>query len=492
MKKLLTLLIAVLTVTAVSAQITYTPPTGTGRIHVRETLPASKPSNFTAPDFMYVLSDSTTYQWVGNAWQYSMLQLKGRNGKDGKDGATGAAGVCPPCSTSGSGLSKSVGTLRFVETQAEMQDALNGWATGAVTAIYVVRDIPVTSTLVIPKFTTARSKELIIFLNGNALYDASASGLALLMGRIATTQAEADQMQSVSIIIRDGAFIGKAGTGILLEIDATYGTHNEALHFENANEGQHIRFGLMTMTESCIATNVGESFIYDYGSKWGGSTSNSQSNSSTRINCRDFGRAGGEAAFSDYAASGITNINTIAEGGNKKYGWKVRSMGSSVVKDGRSISSHLEMAPTIAGFDLELFDGYYIVDGLFSQYAATLVSGTSLGGYPHIYVKNVPWHLQTHKYKTSGNNVIWSFDEIHPTVDPSSSTAWVGGVMPYYWSVTGFNQAPFHKFSAFSATGSETHTSMTMQTLITNNLTTSATVNLNGTIKINGKTPVVQ
>jgi hypothetical protein len=495
MKKLLTLLIALLTVTSVMSQISYTPPTGVGRIHVRETLPAAKPNSFQAADFMFVLSDSSTYQWLGGGWQYSMLQFRGMNGKDGvngKDGRDGANGTCPPCPPSGTGISKSIGTLRFVETATEMQDALNGWSNGTVTAIYVVRDIAVTSTLIIPKTTTARSKELIVFLNGNALYDASPSGLAILMGRIATSQAEADQMQSVSVIIRDGAFIGKAGTGVLLDIAATYGSHYEALHFENANEGQHLRFGLMSMTMSCLATNIGESFIQDYGKSWGGSTSNSQSNSSTRINCRDFGRANGEAAFSDYAVSGGYNLNTIAEGANKKYGWKVRSEGSPVVKDGRSVSSHLEMQPTIAGFDLDLSEGYYIVDGLFSQYTGTLVSARSSRGYPHVYVKNVPWHLGTHKYQTGSNAVIWSFDELHPTVDPSQSTAWVGGTMPYYWSVTGFNQSPFHKFNSFSAAGNETHTSLTMQTLVTNNLTTSGTVNLNGTVKINSKNPVVQ
>lgn len=446
-----------------------------------------------------VMSNNTVYHDTTNyltyyrikGTQYGPYSTKGDRGDVGAQGPQGVQGIPgEPGSGGAGGFVKSFGTMRYVGTEQELRTALAGWTNGSVNSITLYQDIPVYASIEMAHKAGNRSKRLIINLNGNAIYDASASGLAFLLGRHPASQTEAlNDMVSSAIIIRDGALIGKTGTGILYEPGPTYGAIVEGVEFMNAAEAIHCRFGLMTMIQSCLATNVSESFIFDDGTGPNGwpnaSSSNSQSNSSMRECVRDFGRAGGHSSFSDYAASGIININTISEGGAKKYGWYVDSRGSTVVKDGRMISSHLEMQPTIAGIELKLSEGYYIVDGLYSQYPATLVSASAIRGYPHVYVKNVPWHLGNgqHKYKTGSNSVIWAFDDLHPTVDPSLAAAWVDGTMPYYWSVKGFNQSPFHKFNSFTATASG---SITMNTLVANNLTTTATANLNGTVKING------
>lgn len=407
---------------------------------------------------------------------YGPFNLQGAAGPQGAPGPQGPQGE--PGSGSAGGFTKAFGTMRYVGTEQELRLALAGWTNGSVNSVILYQDIPVVASIEMAHKAGNRSKRLIINLNGNAIYDASPSGLPFVLGRHPASQTEAlNDMVSSAIILRDGAIIGKTGTGILYEPGPTYGAIVEGVEFMNAAEAIHCRFGLMTMIQSCLATNVGESFIFDDGTGakgWpGASSSNSQSNSSMRECVRDFGRAGGFSSFSDYAASGIININTISEGGAKKYGWHIDSRGSTVVKDGRMISSHLEMQPTVAGIELKLSEGYYIIDGLYSQYPATLVSASSLRGYPHVYIKNVPWQLGSgqHKYKTGSNAVIWDFDDLHPTVDPSLASAWDGGVMPYYWNIKGFNQSPFQKFNGFSSTG---------------NTTSTGSINLNGTVKING------
>ena len=487
-----------------SAQ-TYIPVDGPGRTHTKVRLPSSKPPNFNPADYLYAIEDSTTYQWIGGKWEKAYYQA-GADGKDGINGTNGANGICPDCPSTSGGFIKSFGTMRYVGTEAELNAALLGWTNGSVNSITLYSDIGLTKEQEMAHTTSNRSKRLVINLNGNAIYDASPNGLKFMLGRHPSSQTEAlDQMVSNAIILRDGALIGKTGTGILYEPGPTYGAIVEGVEFKNAAEAIHCRFGLMTMVQSCLATNVGESFIFDDGTGpngWpGASNSNSQSNSSMRECVRDFGKAGGHSSFSDYSASGIININTISEGGNKKHGWYVDTRGATVVKDGRMISSHLEMQPTVSGVELKLSEGYYIVDGLYSQYPATLVSASSLRGYPHLYVKNVPWHLNTgHKYKTVGTAVIWDFDEVNSNVDVTLATTWIDGIMPYYWQVKGFDQSPFVKYKSKKSVGDDTHVGNSVVsgnetvggTSTVTNLTTQGTTNLNGTVKINGKTPVTQ
>lgn len=478
---------------------TYTPTTSPGRVFESLTKPASPPSKFTSADFLYVISDTTTYKWVSNAWTPAYIQIgkPGPKGDKGDKGDTGAQGE------PGSGGTGSVNfnQIRFVSTESELRSAVNDWSTGKVTAVYVTKDIGIVSFIEIPHSTTARSRKLIIFLNGCALYDASPLGLPFLIGRHPADQAEADRMQSVAIIIRDGAFIGKSGTGVLVEIGSTYGSVLEAVNLDNANEGVHYRFGLMAMIQSCMATNVGESFIMDNGNWPGAGLSNSQSNSFVRLANRDFGRAGGKSAFSNYGASGGLDMGNIAEGGNKQYGFLVDSKGSSNVRDGRMISSHVEMTPSVAAVKLLLTDGYYIVDGLYKQMASVNVDAESYGGYPHVYVKNWSWQLGGDTWKTKGTNVIWDFDEINSNRDVMNSTVWSGGLIPYYLAQRGLDQAPFFKYrNAAKFVGDVTivgnETVSGNETVGGNcnltNLTTNGNVNLNGTVRINSKTPVTQ
>ena len=448
------------------ASIGYSQDLSQGRIFTRSVMPTGTLPNFVSNRDILIVNNQQ-YYYSGGWKPITIIRgEKGDTGATGPAGPQGSPGICPDCpQTGGSGVFiKAFGTIRWVGTEAEFKTALEGWRNGSVNRIIFYQDIGLTSTAWIPKNTTNRSKELLIELGANALYDASASGLALLIAREeATSLADAGTMVSHAIIMRDGALIGKAGTGTLYSPGPSYGSINEGIHYRNANEGIHTRFGLMTMVQSCLATDVGESFIFDIDDFPGADASNSQSNSSMRLLCRDFGRAGGKASFSSYGCSGIYDLNCISEGGNKQNGWLVDSKGSTVVKDGHIVSSHLEMQPTVAGVNLRLSDGYYEVDGLFSQYPATLVEAVSTGGYPHVYVKNVPWHISGgHKYKTTGTNVIWSFEEVHPSVDITATSGWVNSNKPYYWSLKGFNQSPFWKGNNITINGATTGTAARM------------------------------
>ena len=446
-----------------------------GRIFTRSVLPSGTLPNFIQNRDILIVNGQQYYYSGG--WKPVTI-IRGEKGDKGDTGATGPQGATGPAGPQGpegpqgpagsgsGGFVKSYGTTRLVGTEQEFKAALEGWRNGSVSCIELYQDIGITSTALIPKNSTNRSHRLIINLKGNTIYDASSSGLSIVLAREeATSLTEAVAMASHAIMLRDGALKGRSGTGILYSPGPTYGAVNEGVEFIDANEGIHCRFGLMTMVQSCMATNVGESFIFDIDDFPGADASNSQSNSSMRLLCRDFGRAGGKASFSSYGCSGIYDLNCISEGGNKQNGWMVDSKGSTVVKDGHIVSSHLEMQPTVAGVNLRLSDGYYEVDGLFSQYPATLVDAVSTGGYPHVYVKNVPWHISAgHKYKTTGTNVIWSFEEIHPSVDITATSGWVNSTKPYYWSLKGFNQSPFWKGNNIAINGATTGTAARMAT----------------------------
>jgi hypothetical protein len=64
-------------------------------------------------------------------------------------------------------------------------------------------------------------------------------------------------------------------------------------------------------------------------------------------------------------------------------------------------------------------------------------------GYPHLYVKNIPWFTAGSKLKTLGTSVIWNFEELY--FDPTDATKWVGNVKPFYWSWKDMRQSPFWK-----------------------------------------------
>lgn len=444
-KSLITLILFALCSFTVNAQSTV----AGGRWWKYQTLPPAKPVNVANTDLVLQLSDTTIYQWTSGGWVRSTYNVfKGSPGPAGPQGIPGLDG-------SSGGGSISTGRLKYVSNETELHAAVAGFGTGTTSAIYLTQDIPVDTSINIPKVINLRSKKPCIYLGGNALYDVSTSGLPYLVGRIPADQNEAlNTMQDVSVIIRDGEFIGKAGTGVLLDLGSTYGSVVDAVDFSNANEGVHFRFCLMGAVSNSLAGGIRQkAYIADMGNWSGASNSNSQSNSSRFEQCRVFNYPGSVAAFADYAASGMVHEQCISEGGSPNYHFLSDALNSTVVKDGYLHMLHLESPATIAGIKLKLREGYYKLDGCYSQYDQTLIDGESTLGYPHIFVENVPFLTDNAKFKTNNNNVVWSFTEMPSNFDVMLSTNWIEARKPFYYYSEIFNQSKDIKTNGMKLNG---------------------------------------
>ena len=331
-----------------------------------------------------------------------------------------------------------------VNNQSEFQTALNNASTLPRSCIEITNDlIELTSPLVLPKSLNTQSKKLIINGNGATIRPAAGVTLPALMQRVPANQSEAlNVMQSQAFIIRDLMFDGRGTTTIGLDLAATYASAIENCSFKSLQTGLHLRFALMTRVVNCLTNAIsGTAFIADKGNWTSASNSNSQSNHTRFEQCRVFNANGAFAAFAMYAASGMVLDQCISEGGNPSYHIFFESQGSTVVKDLTVRNTHLESVATIAGIKLRLAGGYATLNDIYSQYDMVLIDAEAASGYPHLYVNNVPWLTGGTQFKTTGTNVIWSFNEMFQGDQIFSTTRWVGGVVPYYRYSEFFNQS---------------------------------------------------
>ncbi len=349
----------------------------------------------------------------------------------------------------------SVGSTRWVSNETELRAAVAGYGNGSVTAIYFSDSIGIRQTLELPRTAPSGVRKWCMYLNGNGLYDISANGLAKMISRPVPDQNTAlGSMITVAFIMRDGSLIGRSGTGTLLELTATYGSIIEGVDVVNAQTGIDLKFCLMAKVSNSLSNGIrGESYVANMGNWSGASNSNSQSNHTRFEQCRVFANAGALSGFSVYASSGVVREQCIVEGGNSQNAVLVDAKGSTVVKDGLDHLTHVENAPTVAAFNINMPDGYHIIDGIYSQYGTTLVSATSQAGYPKMIIKNIPYLMSSHKFKTGGNNVVWSFENIPNNYDILGTANWIGGLRPYYYSITGFDQSPYWKYNSLKFNG---------------------------------------
>lgn len=394
---------------------------GQGRIFESIGLPSVLPTGFgLSRDYLFNLSDSIAYKRIGTSWVKSSIRLFAKDGIQGIKGDAGASG-------GGSIFAGLVGNQIDLFARISSNQS-----------VILTNDIGLTSPLMIQKDINNRSKKIVINLNGYALYDASVNGLRYLVGRIPTDQNEAlNVMQSVAVIIRDGAIIGKnTGIGTGIDLAATYGSVFEAVDFRGWKDGLHLRFALMTAVRNCMTNGISnEAFIADMGNWPGANNNNSQSNSSRFEQCRVFCNDGSFSGFSAYAASGMIWEQDIVEGSNSQYGWYIDGKGATVVKDGYLHMSHNENSPTKSAVYVSMYDAYFRVSGYFTQYPSTIFNFNSTGGNSKFYLQDIPYVPIGSKFSCNAplsiDNIEWPFqvDSTFFNIKPNSwsLTRWGDG-----------------------------------------------------------------
>jgi hypothetical protein len=432
------------------------------RLWFRDALPTTRPNGFQVNRDLMILDDNTAYIWQdpqgwmkvvlpfgatgpqGPAGPQGPLGNTGLTGPQGMQGETGPQGPPGPQGPAGSGGgSIPTGKTYYVTNETELRNAVAANAA----KIYIVQDIGLTQSLNLPKTSPNRFKGMVIDLCGNTIFDNSANGLTYLIGRKPADQnEELNIMQSWALILLNGALQGKSATqtGTLLDLGATYNSRIEGVNVINAKVGIHIKFGLMTTIRNSLSNSISEqSYVLDNGDWAGAGLSNAQSNHSLIEQVRVFNRGGNFSAISVIGASGVIIRQSISEGGDPQHHVFWDSKGATVVKDGKIEGFHIESKSTVAGIKVKLASGYMTIADVYSQYDNVLIDAESVLGYPHLYVKNIPWFTGGSKLKTLGTSVIWNFEELY--FDPTDATKWVSNVKPFYWSWKDMRQSPFWK-----------------------------------------------
>ena len=416
------------------------------RLWYRDSLPTIRPDGFITNRDLMILDNGDSYIFQPTGWVKVTNPLKGKDGAQGPigpQGPVGPMGPQGPQGPAGSGGSGSIptGKTYYVTNETELRNAVAANAA----KIYVVQDIGLTQSLNLPKSTSNRFKGMVIDLCGNTIFDNSPNGLTYLIGRKPTDQTEAlNVMQSWALILMNGCLAGKGATvtGTLLDLGATYNSRIEGVNIMSAKVGIHIKFGLMTTIRNGLANNISEQcYVLDNGDWTGAGLSNAQSNHSLIEQVRVFNRGGNFSAFSVIGASGVILRQCISEGGEPQYHIYWDSKGATVVKDGKIEGVHIESKSSIAGIKAKLASGYITISDVYSQYDNVLFDVEASVGYPHVFIKNIPWFTGGSMLKTGSNAVIWNFEETY--FDPTDATKWVGGVKPYYWSRRDMKQSPF-------------------------------------------------
>jgi len=444
------------------------------RFWYRDVLPTTRPYGFMIETDVMVLDNNEAYIWRADQWTKVTINSggggsgtqgppgpQGPKGDTGPQGPPGPAGPMGPQgpqgpqgpSGSGGGGTTDFGKVKFVGTEADLIAAVNASASNAVGKIILTKDIGLTQPLNLPKTftgetaTVKRTKKLTIDLAGCRLFDATTAGLPYLIGRKPVDQNEAlNVMQGYALHLCNGELWGNstAATGTLLDLGATFNSIVENVNVAMAQRGIHFKFCLMSTMRNCMAASIHVTpFIVDNGDWSGAGLANAQSNHTLIEQCRVYNRDNSYSAFSVIGASGTIIRQCISEGLAPQYHVWWDSKGSTVVKDGKIEGLHIESSSKVAGIKAKLASGYMIITDVYSQYDNVLIDAEATVGYPHVYVKRVPWFTPGSKLKTGSNAVGWNFEETY--FDPTATTTWVGGVRPYYWRLDDMKQDPIIK-----------------------------------------------
>ena len=426
--KILVLILALMAIFAINAKSQTASQMQLARPWSATANPVGAPaSGFTRTDILNVTSTKTS--WMYNFTSRSWYQVD-----------VGYWAKADPVS---------FGKIKFVSNQNELQAAVLGFENGTTSSIHFMNDIGTTSMIVIPKIIGLLAKSPCIYLEGNTLFDASPGGLPILIGRLPSNQNEAlNLMQDVSVIIRDGGLRGKAGTGTLVDLGATYASVVQAVKFNTAKNGSMFRFCLMANQSNCLFNNIGDTASAFTIGNWLGASAgdaNAQSNSSYWNQCRVLSKAGSKVSFFVGGSSNVDSRQLISESNPTsvcEYDILRDDLGSRNVFDGKDESFHPEHRAVKANIEVRYKQGTYVLDGCYPQYGGVLFSAVSKGAYPIFEISRIGYLPADCKLQTSGGGISVYSKNNGSDVDLSLASNWVNGVLPTTYAIEGFQGAP--------------------------------------------------
>lgn len=307
----------------------------------------------------------------------------------------------------------------------------------------------------LPRYNTANTGSNIskFYINGNgATIKTTNTNVFNIFDRTPPNQSAAlsGGYIEVRFVINNFFFSGSAPQGsgqTCIKLGPSYGSHIQDIEFQ-ADVGIHLEFCLNARLENIQGNPTGYGIKVDFGESWGGNNSDSQSNHTTIQNCRMYSVSGCVACYWIRAASGVVLSTNIVEGTGTQYGVKYDTNQSSVVKDFKCIDTHVEVACSVAAVSVRANTGCYVVDGISSGVAQTLIEFDVPSGYPQITVANISYMESNCKFSNKNGGGIWKFIDCNLGNPP-----WYGGpsnVHPYAntaWVTTGGSFKPVCKYS---------------------------------------------
>lgn len=408
---------------------------GAGRIYKADSLPSVLPTGFSANDYLYLLLDKKTYQFVSGNWVITDLQLSnkgdkgdkgdtGIQGNTGQQGIQGIQGLQGIPGTNGTGSGASYESTRFVSSTAEYKAAIASFnATGNPRVINCAKAFTLTEPIDLKLTRTGR-----LILDGcfQDITVDNAANCAFI--RTPASTGEANAIIDQSFEIRNFHFIDNninkgpnyTGLGNCIQIAGLYSGdihHNWFRGFDTSIKadfwlGNNIYKNRFWAAKTCNIS-IGWNGIP------GGTPSETQSNVSRIQNNVIRVEPGAFSAISVFGSSGVIIDQNVIEGGNSNhigsfYGVYFDDNGSPNVKSVTISNNHFEVIFTKARNYIKLQAGNaYLIHNYF-QYPGVDLE-TSSGGYA-IFHLDTPDYLPSPTTYTNGGgtfeflNYEWNFD----------------------------------------------------------------------------------
>ena len=238
-----------------------------------------------------------------------------------------------------------------------------------------------------------------------------------------------DNFYRYSLNIHDVIFTG-AGNG--LSLNCMYSPIIYNCQFEYKDTGLIGTFALNALIQQNRFTNckmVAACFKSGVGTISGAGLSTSASNNCRFVGNRIFNATGAEAGLAIIACSGVYVGDHISEGGAPNYHIKQDGLNNTTSWLTTYERLHIESKANIASIYVKERQGFLKVVNPYFQYPSVMMDVQSYAGAIQVTVDQLPY-IPTGSTMTSTGNVRWSFTNLYPNLDVTTSTYWKGGVFP--------------------------------------------------------------
>ena len=454
---------------SVSAQLTYDPPKGAGRVHADTVRPPGKPENFLKADQLFEVKTGKWLQWIGGGWTDSYIKptagpvgpqgpigpqgmigpqgpigQSGAQGLQGQQGAVGpigpkgdkgdvgATGPQGPPGTSTGGAGFDFGTIRFCGTWTEYKQAVIDSKNGSVKTIYITKSFTQLEKL---RFDdTPNNPSFSLSIKGGNNRITVAPGIDTANVRFFPTYTIANTKVDYQLHITE-LEISAPKSCLIFYLSSIYQfsfTHCKVWGGSDQLKTCWVLNGVVDHNRFEGWAN--NSAYLTFEGMQGGNNYTTQSNHWLFSNNNYRTSPGQFSCIRTAAVSGFLDWHNIYEGGD----WNNDNLGSSyavynddngspTVKDQNHAYSHVEFKPLIAAYYSKLAGGTANWASVYMQKVGTLFQ-FQCTNYARFTLRDIPYIPNGTKFQSLGTGGRFYFSNVVPEFDPFNAANWVGAI----------------------------------------------------------------